>query len=102
MLENTPPADSLKRARMTVLLCAGAGLYACARTFLNVYRFPIGGALYELLWLPMLIATPVLPVVALVQTWKATGDVRRYYLVSLLISLATVILLGVVAFLGQP
>ncbi len=55
----------------------------------NVYRFAVTGALFEIIWLPMLILLVALPVLALILFWKDKFNLRSLTLYSALILLAS-------------
>lgn len=59
----------------------------------SVYQYAFIGALFELLWLPMLLLLFVLPVVCLVQLFRQSGRARVYALAALVLSAATVFVL---------
>ena len=52
---------------------------------LDVYHFAITGAVFELLWLPMIIMIFVLPVFSVVQLIKEKFSLKSLYLYSLVI-----------------
>lgn len=51
----------------------------------DVYHFAITGAVFELLWLPMIVIIFVLPVLSLVLLAKEKFNIRSLYLYSLII-----------------
>jgi len=57
---------------------------------INVYRFAILGAIFELLWLPVLGMLFLLPIISLVLLVKERVSLRSLYISSILIVLATI------------
>ncbi len=55
----------------------------------DVYHFAVTGAIFELLWLPMIMAIFVMPVVALVYWIVDKFRLKSLYFYSLLLLLAT-------------
>lgn len=60
---------------------------------INVYRFALVGAIFELLWLPMLAMIFILPIMSLRFLVKEQFNVRSLYLYSILIVVATILLM---------
>lgn len=65
----------------------------CLVHITDVYRFAFAGAIFELLWLPMLVLSFVLPVVSLVFLIKEKLGVRSFYLYALLVSMTNIFLM---------
>jgi cytochrome bd-type quinol oxidase subunit 2 len=59
---------SVKSARIILLLSAAAFVFYLLAYIItkDVYRYPIVGAICEMLWLPMLMSLAVLPVLSLI------------------------------------
>lgn len=53
---------------------------------INVYQYALVGAIFEFLWLPMIVALFVLPIVSLWHLVKDKFSVKSLYLYSLLIT----------------
>ena len=60
---------------------------------IDYYHFHIVGVIFEILWLPMLVSLFVLPVISLVFLLKEKFTVKSFYLYSLLILLATLLVM---------
>jgi hypothetical protein len=58
----------------------------------DVYRYKVTGAIFEILWLPMLLIIFVLPVISAVFLIKERLNPRSLYLYSFLISAGSVLL----------
>lgn len=75
------------------LLLSIAGLIFCvAGRFTDVYRFKITGAIFEILWLPMLIIIFVIPVVSLLFLFREKFSFRSFYLYSSIVSVLSIVL----------
>jgi hypothetical protein len=57
----------------------------------NVYYSAIVGAIFEILWLPMIALLFILPILSLIYWVKEKFNLKSLYLYSLLIILATVL-----------
>jgi hypothetical protein len=66
-------------------------LYWTISQILNVYTYALAGALYEILWLPMVLMLVGIPVVAAIQLIKKSSHFRSYYLMALLLSMLTLL-----------
>ena len=62
---------------------------------INVYHFAVVGAIFEILWLPMIALLVALPILALINWVKEKFNPKSLYLYSVLIILATVIFMVV-------
>ena len=59
----------------------------------NVYRYPIGGAIFELLWLPSLIVLCILPLVSFILWVKERFKLRSVNFYSLVLAVVTVLVM---------
>lgn len=58
---------------------------------IDIYRFAFVGAIFELLWLPMVGMLFVLPIMSLIFLVREKFNVRSLYLFSMLIVVATIL-----------
>ncbi len=58
---------------------------------INVYRFALVGAIYEILWLPVLAMLFILPIISLILWVKGKFNLGSLYLYSILIVVATIL-----------
>lgn len=56
---------------------------------LNIYRFAFVGAIYEILWIPMLALIVILPIASLLFLRKEKFNIRSLYLYSILLVVTT-------------
>jgi len=68
-------------------------LYWYLPLLINVYRFRIIGAIYEILWIFMIVGLFALPVISFIFWVKNKFEPRSLYFYSLLISLASILFL---------
>jgi hypothetical protein len=57
---------------------------------INVYHFPFVGAIFELLWLPVIALTLILPILALIEWRKEKFNFRSFNLYSIIILILTI------------
>ena len=91
-------SDSLKKRRSKfffILTIAAAMFWILSKSF-NVYRWPVVGAIFEILWLPSLIILFILPIVSLVYWFKERFSLKSLNPYSILIAL--VVLLSTIFF----
>jgi hypothetical protein len=76
-------------------LCIVNILFVIIVIYTDVYRYALIGALYELLWLPMIVLVYLLPVIALIQIIGAakTLTIKHHQLYAFVISLISILLL---------
>lgn len=60
---------------------------------LDVYEYPVVGAIFELLWLPMLAALFILPIISLVFLVKTRFNLGSFYLSTIIICILILLLL---------
>jgi hypothetical protein len=60
---------------------------------LNVYKYIIVGALFEILWLPMIVFLVLLPFLSIYILIKDKWSLKSLYLYSLLIGISTILFL---------
>ncbi len=68
-------------------------LYWYLPLYISVYHFPIIGAIYEILWIFMIVGLFALPVVSIIFWAKNKFNLRSVYFYSLIISLASMLFL---------
>jgi hypothetical protein len=69
-----------------------AGFWSYGR-FFSYYTFDIIGAIYEILWLPMIGLLFFIPILSLIQFVRIKFNLKSLYFFTLLISLATLVML---------
>ncbi|MEO7316510.1 MAG: hypothetical protein ABIW47_15075 [Ginsengibacter sp.] len=91
MLHKTSPFLKTQRSfvflMVSIIVCA---FWILGNTF-NVYHFPIVGAIFEMIWLPVIAVTFILPVIAFIHWRKEKYNVRSLHLYTILIILLAVL-----------
>ncbi len=64
-----------------------------AGQIINVYRFAVVGAIFEILWLPMFAILLVLPIMSFIFWVKEKFNLRSFYLFTILIVITTILLM---------
>ena len=83
----------INRSRVIFALTITVSLYWFLPLLINVYRFPLIGAIYEILWIFMIVALFALPVLTLISWAKIKFDFRSLYFYSLIILAISILLL---------
>jgi len=68
-------------------------LYWYLPLLISVYRFPVIGAIYEILWVFMVLGLFALPVISFIFWAKIKFNLRSLYFYSLLISIVSILFL---------
>ena len=84
---------SNNNAKIVFGLSIFTAIFWCLVQFIDVYHFAISGAIFELLWLPMIASLFILPVISLVFLVKVKFNPKSLYLYSILIILATAVII---------
>jgi hypothetical protein len=90
MAVQTSQFRNTKRSKIIFLLSMlVAVIWLLGRT-INIYRFAVVGAIFEILWLPVLAAIPVLTIMALVAWVKEKFNYRSFNLYAILLIAAAI------------
>ena len=68
-------------------------LYWITGHVLNIYRFAVAGAIFELLWLPMLLSLIILPALAFIFWVKEKFVISSLNLHTIIIGITTILIL---------
>lgn len=68
-------------------------IYWLLSKYINIYHFALAGAIFELLWLPMMSMLFVLPIISIISMAGGKLNVRSPYLHSFLIIATTILIL---------
>jgi heme O synthase-like polyprenyltransferase len=85
MLHETIPFKNTNAARLVLLISILVALFWYVGQTLNIYRYALVGVVFEILWLPMIGALFVLPVISVIRLRKERFNVRSLYLYSILV-----------------
>ncbi len=80
-----------KTPKIVFILSILTSVFWCVGQLINVYYFAVVGAIFEIVWLPMIALLIILPILSLIHLVKEKFNLKSLYLYSLLIVLATVL-----------
>jgi hypothetical protein len=79
---------------MTILyLSILVSLFWLASRFINLYQFALVGAIFEILWLPMILMVFCLPLFSFYYLFKEKFSVNSNYLYAILIMIFTFLII---------
>jgi len=81
-----------KQSKIVLFLSVLVALYWWLGKTSDVYHMKFGGALFEILWLPMIILLFALPIASLGFFAKDKFNLRSFYFYSLLIGVAGILI----------
>lgn len=84
--------SSTSTSRLILLLSIFAAVFCVLVSFVNVYQYALVGAIYEILWLPVLGILFIVPVIAILFWRKEKFTLTSLYPYSILICVATLVL----------
>jgi hypothetical protein len=90
MNEHLIPFKNTSRSKLIFLLSIVVSGYWWLTKGINVYSNAIVGAIFEILWLPVLGMLFLLPIISLVLLVKERVDVRSLYIYSIFIGITTI------------
>ena len=90
MKENPTPFKNSKTSKIVFILSIIVSGYWWLAKGINVYSNALVGAIFELLWLPVLGMLFLLPIIALIFLVKERLNLRSLYIYSILIGMATI------------
>lgn len=92
-MNDLPLFKNPKTAKVVFFLSLWVALFWCSVMLVDVYRFALVGAIYEILWLPMLLLIFILPIISLVF-WVITKFSLKspYFYAMLIIALTAVVI----------
>ncbi len=79
--------------KVTLALSIFAAIYWVTGNLINVYSSSFTGAVFEILWLPMLLLLFLLPLASAFYWYKSRFKLNSVYFFSLLISVASVVII---------
>lgn len=91
MKENLTPFKNSRTGKIVFILSIIVSGYWWLVQVTNVYSFALVGAIFEILWLPVLAMLFVLPIISLILLVKEKVNVRSLYIYSILIGVTTIL-----------
>jgi hypothetical protein len=93
MLDQAKSDSKFKRSKIVLITSLLTLAISLIVQFVNVYHFAFTGAIFEMLWLPVISLIIILPVVSLFFWVTEKFKLKSLYLYSLLISISTILVL---------
>ena len=90
MTENISLFTNTKKSKIIFLLSILVSTIWLLGRAINIYQFAVVGAIFEMLWLPVLGMIFLLPILSLIFLLKEKINVRSLYIYSMLINFATI------------
>jgi hypothetical protein len=91
MQETIIPIKHSRTSTIVFILSVIVSGYWWLGQAINVYRFAIVGAIFEILWLPSLVMLIFIPLISLLLLVYETVHFRSRYIYSILISVAIIL-----------
>jgi len=89
MIQNSSLPARSKKSVITFAITVIISSYWFLSLLITVYNYPVLGAVYELLWIGMVIGLFGMPVFSLVYWAKTKFDLKSLYFYSFIISIVT-------------
>jgi len=93
MIQNSSISVRSKKSAITFAITIYVSLYWFLSIFINVYSSPLVGAIYEILWIAMVIGLFGLPIFSFIFWAKTKFSLRSLYFYSFIISITSVLFL---------
>ncbi len=81
------------RSKLYFLLSMIVFFFWLLSRLINVYHFALVGAIFEILWLPVILLTFILPVLTLISWSKEKFNLRSLHIITLTIIAITTLLI---------
>ena len=91
MKDNLTSLTNSRTSKIVFILSIIVAGYWWLGQFINVYNSALGGAIFEILWLPALAMLFILPILSLILVVKEKFSVRSLYIYAMLISITTIL-----------
>jgi hypothetical protein len=92
MAKNATLFINSKQSKIALLVSMSAAIFWIAANITDVYHFAAVGAIFEVLWMPVIVITIALPVFAFIFWAKEKFNIRSFYLYTIIIIIAAVAL----------
>ena len=95
-MENKAPFINTKKSKIIFILSIITSIYLFVGWTIDVYANKLAGAIFEILWLPAILATIVLPLLSLIFLVKAKFNFRSLYLYAIIIIVVTILAISII------
>lgn len=82
-----------KAPKVVLILSVLTSVFWCLVQLVDVYYFAVSGAIFEIMWLPMIALIIALPILSLFFLAKQKFSLKSLHLYSFLLLLATILLI---------
>jgi hypothetical protein len=93
MKEPSIPYKNSKTSKLVFLLSILVSGCWLLGQVLNVYRFALVGAIFEIFWFPGLAMLFVLPILSIVMLFKEKANIKSLYVYSILFCVASILIM---------
>jgi len=90
-----PSSQHNKTGKILFILSLACSAFWITSNYVNIYRYAMVGAIFEMLWLPMLALIFLLPLLCLIFMIKEKKYFQSYYLFTLILIGITMLILFV-------
>ena len=88
------PASLTKRSIIILILSVAVSIFWLLGFLVNVYKTPIVGAIFEILWLPLIALSICLPIISTISWIKEKFQFKSLYFYSIIITITTILIAG--------
>ncbi len=93
MKENSIPFKNSSTSKLVFVLSIIVSGYWWLGQVINVYSFALVGAIFEILWLPVLAMLFVLPIISMILLLREKVNIRSLYIYSTLLGISTILIM---------
>jgi hypothetical protein len=93
MNEDSASFKNSKTSRSIFLLSIIVSGYWMLGQLVDVYRFALLGAIFEIFWLPALVMLFVLPTISIVMLFKEKANIKSLYFYSILFCFTCILIM---------
>ncbi len=93
MKENSSTFKNSRTSKLVFILSIVASCYWWLGQIINVYSFALVGAIFEILWLPVLAMLFVLPIISMILLLKEKVNIKSLYIYSTLLGVSTILIM---------
>ncbi len=96
MEENIYPFINTKRSKIIFLLSIITAIFLIIGLTIDVYSNAFVGAVFELIWITVILATVVLPILSLIYLIRSKFNFKSLYLYSIIVIIVAVLAVSLI------
>lgn len=81
--------EKSKTSKIVLILSVFVSIFWILGSTINIYSYILVGAIFEMLWLPVIAMTYVLPIISFIFLFKKKFNLKSLYLYCILLQLIT-------------